>query len=865
MVSMSINLKLKSNFLKDFQQRIIQGRRLLQSANHLWADRLLTDLYFEIEKTDWLDIQKKHQLTTIISNSWWIYINSLTRKTDEGTELDVIRYIDAYKRFFSFLSKLDDFYLFNNFVTNLLKSFITMDELSQTGITKFINSFCVKVTERKEYIKLIELQIVLMYLRKSVIPQEYFHLSMEVLGRTIFKLEPGKRALFLYIFIENVNMHYHLIDNSENFVKYMKSILVNRIPGYLKNEFSNLSKISINERNFNTILGELEELIYYLNDIGEYTWIIIIIKNLFSKIREFQSYGDAVTYIRKFIDFAISRNRFEIAFDIYDFLEDLFMYQTDLGYDNILIELWVEASKKFVEMKEKKYLLQSLEKLNTHLKMPQNNAQLYHYLYTCNLLWQFKSIFFSLEQKDFWRMMFYRALYEENDLNLAQKILPYLEKSLRALITDTLLLYNETKSFKRDIYSFGEDDLFFMGFEEGFIIKQMIFRINTEGSISIRMISQENKIVEGKIFDEYWNDAHILDIYNDIFSDNLEKKYNFTLNEFGRLLYVFLPNKIRTFFKQFEIKALKFAPEIYFILDDMTIPFELIYDKSFFLLKYSISYIIGEPPLGGITFGREIEENKEGLKVQKKFNVLIIESINNSDPVRWNDKLKSKELIFPFEAGINEFNYITEFFNNREEINQITVLAGPNSTRENILSHIAGGANHIIHFVGNIFYSKWNPRDSFFLTNDNEIVTFNDINNSMQGSKSNMNPFLFINSQIYDVEGKKLKNALRTFGEIVEHFDYDKIIGIISRNFPIFDDETKEIIANFYVNLFSYRSQGVSLLKARQACMANKMTKLVEQNFKDLSAEDGTKSIDLKGSLAISSYMLFGKPWKKLS
>ena len=72
------------------------------------------------------------------------------------------------------------------------------------------------------------------------------------------------------------------------------------------------------------------------------------------------------------------------------------MYQTDLGYDNILIELWVEASKKFVEMKEKKYLLQSLEKLNTHLKMPQNNAQLYHYFYTCNFLWQFKSILFQV-------------------------------------------------------------------------------------------------------------------------------------------------------------------------------------------------------------------------------------------------------------------------------------------------------------------------------------------------------------------------------------------------------------------------------------------------------------------------------------
>ncbi|GAH30775.1 unnamed protein product, partial [marine sediment metagenome] len=42
--------------------------------------------------------------------------------------------------------------------------------------------------------------------------------------------------LFLYVFIENVNMHYQLMENSEDFVKEMNKILVNRIPGYLKND-----------------------------------------------------------------------------------------------------------------------------------------------------------------------------------------------------------------------------------------------------------------------------------------------------------------------------------------------------------------------------------------------------------------------------------------------------------------------------------------------------------------------------------------------------------------------------------------------------------------------------------------------------
>ena len=97
---MTTNLNTQSEFLKDFQQKIIQGRKLLQTSNHLWADRLLTDLYYNIESTEWLNIQKKHQLIVILSNSWWMYINSLIRRTEESIDIDFIRYIDAYKRFF---------------------------------------------------------------------------------------------------------------------------------------------------------------------------------------------------------------------------------------------------------------------------------------------------------------------------------------------------------------------------------------------------------------------------------------------------------------------------------------------------------------------------------------------------------------------------------------------------------------------------------------------------------------------------------------------------------------------------------------------------------------------------------------------
>ncbi|MFW9819734.1 MAG: hypothetical protein ACFFE5_09005, partial [Candidatus Thorarchaeota archaeon] len=74
---MSISKDLKQEFLANFQNKIIIARKLLYAANHLWASKLLDDLSYDIAKNDWLDIQKKHQLIMIISNSWWMYLNSL--------------------------------------------------------------------------------------------------------------------------------------------------------------------------------------------------------------------------------------------------------------------------------------------------------------------------------------------------------------------------------------------------------------------------------------------------------------------------------------------------------------------------------------------------------------------------------------------------------------------------------------------------------------------------------------------------------------------------------------------------------------------------------------------------------------------
>jgi len=67
--------------------------------------------------------------------------------------------------------------------------------------------------------------------------------------------------------------------------------------------------------------------------------------------------------------------------------------------------------------------------------------------------------------------------------------------------------------------------------------------------------------------------------------------------------------------------------------------------------------------------------------------------------------------------------------------------------------------------------------------------------------------------------------------------------------------ETKNIVSNFFLNLFSNKSQGVSILQARQQCISKKLGEL---------AEKGSIKIDLRSILAVSSYILFGQPWKNL-
>ncbi len=846
---MAISFEKKKIFLKNFQNTILKGNRLFHIGNHKWANRLFVDLYFDLEKKEWLDANKKRQLVQVIVNSYWMYLNTLIKRKDgKIIRSDIIKYVDVYNRFLSFLSKLDDLSLFNNFAKNLLKILVKMEDLSTEGITKFINSYSVKVREREEYQELVELQILLMFLRNSVLPSEFYDFGTRYLSKTLYELEPNKRALFLCVFLENINIKYQLMEDSQEFVRILNKVLANNLPSELRDFFGKASRIPVNQQNFSSIFEDLEALIYYMNNTGLDSWIIIVVSYIFSKIQKFQSFEDAIRYIRKFIEFSINRNKFELTYMTYDFLEDILMYKSEVGYNKVLIEWWMDACNKFVN-KNEFYLIKSLEKLNSHLRIPHRSADIFHFFYSCNYLWKTKSQFFSIDAHDFWCMMFYRALFEEKDFNLAKKIIPHLEDQLQSHLTGLEALYDGANLTEMKRFSYDEEFVISGTYEKEFIIKKMVLRISENGAITYRLKSPENQIIEGKITTEYWNDAQIIEIYNDIFNNKQDHTYNFSVKEFGQLLYIFLPKFIRKLIKKLNNST--FAPQVYLIVDKMTIPFQFIYVNDFFMLKNSSSYKIGEPSLGGIAF----EEGE--ISSQKRYNVIIIESLNSRDPVRWSENNLKNELLFPFREGLDELKHIVDFFSSKSEINEVEVLTGRNSTRERILSSLSQGSFHIIHFVGNIFYSDLDPKNSMFLTNDINKVSFNEIYNVIIENKNNIQPIICCNTQIFDINGKRLNNAFLTFSEITTQFDYNHILGVIARSYPIFNKEVKELVTDFYVNLLNGNSQGVALLKARQEYMSKKSAELTELRW---SVDEEIKNI----ALIMSSFELYGKPWEKL-
>lgn len=851
-------------FLKYFEKQIIQGRKLLKAGNHRWADKLLTNLYFEIKKADWINLQKKDQLYAIINNSWDKYLQSLVQQNKEDFTFDVIRYYDSYNRFFGFLAKQGNYYEVIRLGKDLVKSYINQPNISIPGLIKFINSLSDLIKDEGNYHELLKYQIITIYLLKSVSLSATYYFSMNFLWEFLKNVEPSKRSLLLYIFLENIGISYQLKENSEDFVREIRNIMKIKLSPELKNEFSLLSRIKIDENNFSRVFTDLESLLMYLNDIGESRWILSLIENIFIKIIQYNNLDDAVEYVRKYIHFLIERNRFEISFNIYKFLGEYFKEHIKEDYNFSLIEHWSDACKHFRGLKENKYLLRSLEELQQSISTPTELKQIFHYFHLSNFIWRLKTEFLTSEKFEFWNMIFYRAFFEEEDLNLSEMIIKFLPKKIQPLLTNLQELLNNFKQVQESIVFLDQkNERLPPIFNEKKNAKIIILSIRIKNNGEIRFYGKfdDSQEFQDVIKDEYWNDTYLTKIYNDLFW-NKKVKTDLNTIDFGRLLYLMLPRKLKLLFLKLNIEDLDYVPQIYLILDNMTIPFDLINDGGgIFSLKFSIGYSIGEPNLKRIISEKEILSLSQPK--QKKYNALVIGCLNLMLPSKWDDIAQKNVLMYPFNAGVKELNHIVQYFNESSFIEQITYLVKENITYDKFLNNITSGNYDIIHIIGNLFFSETNPKNSFFITSDYQIVSISDINNALKANLNHKKSFICFNVRFLNLLGNNLQSNLIVISEIFRNFDQNEITGMIVRNNSIFNEDTRYLLSYIYNNLTGGFNQGVSLLKGRQIYLLNKVKPKSEQE-EELKSINMQQDISEETLIALNSFLLFGKPWKML-
>lgn len=848
----------KATFLSEYQKKLKQGRWLLEEHSHHWATRLFLDLFYAIESELWLSKKRKQQLVLKIIHTWKNYISSLSASED----YDIITLYDGYYRFLTFLLKVEDATLFKEYANKMLKNVLSHSPFSISGIIRFINSISPLFIEQGDWIQVTELQILAIFLGENFSEITFFDTTKEYLEETIRKIKPPDRKLFFYVLLENIHREFNISAELGQFINALTDKVIKKELKLLGEDIKSLNDIKVNAETFEAINDELFSLYLYLMHIGESKWAMLTAKTIFTIVKIHRSMDEALTQLYECIDQFTERCLFNSIYELFIFLEDHIKAYSELGYNQTLIEMWAKACNIFATVGERKLLFLTLERLTKNLMLPDDNYKIYHYFHTYNYLWQFKSHYLLFDEEDFWKMLFYRSLYQLNDLALAKKIEPLFNPQKDSKLHKLESLLEEKTKSEDKIYRLTQLDEIPPAFKN-LKVANMIIKISSEGEFSFRVHYSNQNIYERTLKKEQWKGVYFNKLYKDLFAPPFERKYDFSLKEFGKLLFLCLPKVIRDYFTQFNQQILK--PQLCFVFDKVKVPFEFIYgQEGFAFLNYSLGYVSGYPSVMGSQF--LIEHNSSSRQPTKEFNILLIDSVNALAPKRWNDKEQKQKPLYDFSAGPNQLLYAKSFFKDRAEIKEFTPLTGSDSSRDSILEHISKGTNHIIHIVGNLIFTPSHPEFSYFITNDEKILNITEILNALARNVGIIKPLIFLDVKIFTKRGTPIKNALDHISKVIRKLSSNSIKGIVTRVYPEINKKTQLIISEFYNSLLKNNNLGISLFKARKELATTHIPKLMELQ-EDVTVEpkngeeNGIKTEKIRASL---SFLLFGEPWNKL-
>ncbi len=829
--------KKTQSFTEFVKNQLVIGQKLLRQGSHGWAETTFESILLTLERQKDMSAKNKEYVRSLVVQAWQARIQDLGR--DQSPDKWIFL-VDAYHHILFLLFQNNSFKEIAKLCQSLVLSLISQEEISRETLASIldpVSEFLLKGGFRREA---LEVQLAMMLIRGSAKSSETLQNLLQYLAGIVLKLGVNFRPIFFYVLFDNATDFFKL-DASRDARNELVELLIdtcrNAVSLDIRDAMAQTSKF-VTRFQIQDVKDDFVKLVQKLEILNEFDWAFGIIRNYSRLLIENGLVEEALTLSQEFSEFSIRRGFYQFGFQGYGLIGKAL---ADQGKKNELVSLWYGAARMFARSQQADLLNESIKKIDEYLDPPQAFGNSQPYFETYNEIWNLKSRLGQTTEVDFWKMAFYRALFEERDLEVAK----FAWKSL-------------PDAYKSKCHPTGQIEDAIANLPRAPVGKishtRLVIRLVDQQDVDIYCTSPKSEEYLEIHSPEPWNSAEL----EEIFSQLITRQRDLELMMFGRLIYLNLPAEVRRTIRSFKAESVQAQPHLLFIMDKFSLPVGLIHDGTSFLnLKFAVSSLIGPTSLRGMS------EMTQDNPAAEKLRLLFVANLNVKDPRIWDEKTHKEEPLYCLSETEGEVNDLIQFTQKYSSVESISYLIGTQATKDKILATIRELQPHILHYAGILFYVEENPGESYLLAPDGKVISLEEIFQVFE--EFPVRPLLVLNVKLVNKKGEFIFNAGYEAGQLGSLQSKYFLTGVLTRFAPIFNADSLALFKGFYDCLLSRKVPeiGTALLKGGQQLVADKALQQATTMSKTLDDKD-SKVIHFGGDLTAASFLLFGLPWRKL-
>ena len=843
---------MKHEDLQDFYLNIEKTRDLLTKNEIFWAIDLSQQILKEIDQKQLSNTEKIFSYNSMI-NLWEEYITRLSENLWSNWP-----YIyNAYNQVFAFAFRIQDHERIGEDGIRLIKILIANQFANNDQIANVLESIASLILKSNNYKKALELTILAIFFKGRFISNLTLKHAVSKLEKIFKKLQPNQRPLLLDSFLNNIYTHFFPSTSEftySGFVQELYQNILTAAGGAFRDGILQVKKMQTLRTKRSTNLDDLQEIIRILFFIHEGDWAFsVLVDYVDTLVIEFR-FDEAKTQIQEFIQLCYKNGAYKVLYSAGVYLSEFLnthgnQLQNWGGLMDHLMN-WSNIVEKLRPIEDKSLFIKSIARYKKYLIRPLGEEGITQYLINVNTYYKLIRGHIEEDLEIFWTVVLHRAVYEEGFEDLANIAISKLNLTLHPAVP----------------YLIGRDIPKTLQNQKEFREKSTLIKNGIEPTqISIKLRIRDHEPIKLYSHIQYSAIDHTEQIqqYTEQWEDPILKQFYPLFPQFGKLAFLFLPQKIRAFISNLKTPSL--VPEILVIQETPDFPFEILEDgKSTLGSRFSFGYRNREPPLLNNT-----KSTGENTMANHSICACSFGDFNRDNPKIWDEKEQKAIPILRFSEGSEQQRYISmKIKENEERIKEFIPINTNFSTNEEISKIFTSGKNHIIHISSTMMYLPQSPLDSYFISHNDIIISCRDMTDMLKVAKSqNVNfvrPIIIFDGRVLKQENsshlQEITHPFKEMSYIGKEISSNLIVGFLARISAVYIDEIRNWLGAFLDAILLGETFGNGILNANRRLFLKhrKLKRGLKENTLTMD------EIKILNRIKDTPYVLFGNPFEKL-